>query len=595
MESIPIASITPSPYNPRQSFPEEALEELAASIRKVGILQPIVVRPIKGRFIIEPGSQSSVEGWFLLDRILMMPGRDYAGVPKFFETEQEALAALPRYEIVAGERRWRAASLADLREVPAIVKDLSDTDAAELAIVENLQRSDISAFEEAMGFRRLIDLGAHTADSLAGKLGKSRSHVFGRLRLCKLCPAVTEALNEGKIEASTAELLAKFDTEALQTEALQEILDQVAGWAEEDEFPVSFRRAKKALKEFYPDLGDAPWVMHETKLAGGECAKCPKRSGNMPDTPPGVRGPNICTDRHCYRARMQEVRKVMFEDLRHQGRAAVDTLEENDKAFTLDYWGNGRFYSNSPWIAEDQTCWEAKKDGASWHSVLSGLGAKWEALVTPDGKEIQVMDKGEAESLALQHERIERVKGMQRPSQKDRAQLIEDNRKQKFLAEGLASALINKAASSTPDQVLTAAICNLRSHEATKYLSARFGVDVREDAALLIDQLRYLGIGQLAGILVAASITAGEDLWCSWQMERWARLLGVNPDKVRQEAELEYEKESATKPKTAKAKKAASRKGTTTKVGQEARERIAAAAKARWAKYAAAKKQEAEA
>ena len=156
-QTVPIEFLRPSPLQPRRRFDEAELEALAGSIRERGILQPLLVRP----------STSGAAG----------------------------------YEIVAGERRWRAAQRAGLHEVPAVVRELSDLETLELALIENIQRADLSPLEEAHGFRRLIEEFRHTQDELAAALGKSRSHIANTLRLLALPPAVQALVEDGSISA----------------------------------------------------------------------------------------------------------------------------------------------------------------------------------------------------------------------------------------------------------------------------------------------------------------------------------------------------------------------------------------------------------
>ena len=161
-QRLPIEFLHPSPFQPRRSFAEDELEALAASVREHGVLQPLLVRP----------------------------GRSGAG-----------------YEIVAGERRWRAAQLAGLHEVPVVVRELGDRETLELALVENLQRSDLAPLEEAQAFQRLIEEFGHTQEALASALGKSRSHVANTLRLLGLPPLVRDLLNQGRLTAGHARAL----------------------------------------------------------------------------------------------------------------------------------------------------------------------------------------------------------------------------------------------------------------------------------------------------------------------------------------------------------------------------------------------------
>lgn len=160
---LPVEQLTPNPDQPRRVFAPELLQELASSLRAKGVLQPLIVRP-------HPR-----------DRGL--------------------------YQIVAGERRWRAAQIAQLHEVPVIVRDLDDTEVLEVAIVENIQRADLNAIEEAASYRQLMDRFGHTQERLGEALNKSRSHIANLLRLLNLPEQVQTWLKEGKLSAGHARAL----------------------------------------------------------------------------------------------------------------------------------------------------------------------------------------------------------------------------------------------------------------------------------------------------------------------------------------------------------------------------------------------------
>ncbi|WP_299841977.1 ParB/RepB/Spo0J family partition protein [uncultured Paracoccus sp.] len=160
---IPIEQISPNPDQPRRSFEPEALQELAQSLKARGVLQPLIVRP---------------------------------------HPRDEGL-----YQIVAGERRWRAAQQAQLHELPVIIRDLSDTEVLEIALIENIQRADLNAIEEAASFRQLMDRFGHTQEQLAEALNKSRSHIANLLRLLNLPEQVQIWLKEGKLSAGHARAL----------------------------------------------------------------------------------------------------------------------------------------------------------------------------------------------------------------------------------------------------------------------------------------------------------------------------------------------------------------------------------------------------
>jgi ParB family chromosome partitioning protein len=175
---VPIELIRPSPFQPRRRFADPELDALAQSIREKGILQPLLVRPLP---------------------------------------DDEAV-----FELVAGERRWRAAQRVGMHEVPVIVRPLADSEVLEIALVENLQREDLSALEEAEAYRRLVDEFGRTQASLAEAVGKSRSHIANTLRLLSLPASVRRRLDDGVLSPGHARaLLVAADPEALAQEVVR--------------------------------------------------------------------------------------------------------------------------------------------------------------------------------------------------------------------------------------------------------------------------------------------------------------------------------------------------------------------------------------
>jgi ParB family transcriptional regulator, chromosome partitioning protein len=160
---VPIEFLRPNPRNPRRDFPAAQLDELASSIKQRGMIQPLAVRPVRG--------------------------------------------ASDAYEIIAGERRWQAAQRAGLHDVPVVVLDVSDAEALELAIVENVQREDLNPLEEAAGYQSLIDEFKYHQDEIAKVVGKSRSHVANILRLLKLPEFVKSTIRSGQVSAGHARAL----------------------------------------------------------------------------------------------------------------------------------------------------------------------------------------------------------------------------------------------------------------------------------------------------------------------------------------------------------------------------------------------------
>ena len=166
LKHVPIEMIRPNPLNPRKHFAEEDLETLAKSLREKGLLQPIVVRPSDGG----------------------------------------------TYEIVAGERRWRAAQRASIHDVPVLVRDLDDRETLEIALIENVQRADLNPLEEARAYKQLIDQYNYTQQQLADSIGKSRSHIANTLRLQTLPESVLTLIESGTLSAGHARTLVATDS-----------------------------------------------------------------------------------------------------------------------------------------------------------------------------------------------------------------------------------------------------------------------------------------------------------------------------------------------------------------------------------------------
>jgi ParB family chromosome partitioning protein len=200
---VPLEFLRPNPRNPRRAFSDLELDELAASIRERGIIQPILVRTVRG--------------------------------------------AADAYEIIAGERRWRAAQRAGIHEVPVVLLEVDDREALELAIIENVQRTDLNALEESMGYEALAKEFHYGQDEIAKVVGKSRAHVSNMLRLLKLPESVKVYLADGRLTAGHARaLLGEPDPEALARTIVERGLNvrQVEAIAQE--------RAAKAGKAAKP-------------------------------------------------------------------------------------------------------------------------------------------------------------------------------------------------------------------------------------------------------------------------------------------------------------------------------------------------------
>jgi ParB family chromosome partitioning protein len=192
-EHLPVSLLHPSKFQPRKYFDEESLRELASSIEKNGIIQPIVVR--------KDSNENS-------------------------------------YEIIAGERRWRASKIAKLSSIPVIVKDLSDKECLEVSIIENIQRQDINPVEEGEAYKRLIDEFSYTHEELASTIGKSRSHITNMIRMLSLSCSVKMMINEKKLSMGHARAL-------INIENAEDVAEKIIFQG------LSVRKTEKLVKNLY--------------------------------------------------------------------------------------------------------------------------------------------------------------------------------------------------------------------------------------------------------------------------------------------------------------------------------------------------------
>lgn len=215
---IELAAIRPNPDQPRKEFDQVRLEELAASIKEHGIVQPIVVRP-RG------------EG----------------------------------YEIVAGERRWRAAGLAGLEKVPALVREFSEAETMEIALIENLQREDLNPLEEAEAYRAVMDTFQLTQEALAQRLGRSRSQIANTLRLLQLTPAVREEVRAGRLSMGHAKVLLGIEEGERQRSLAQRVIEEGLSVRQLEELSRPVAEVQPAAKGHRPGL-DPNMVAVESRL-----------------------------------------------------------------------------------------------------------------------------------------------------------------------------------------------------------------------------------------------------------------------------------------------------------------------------------------
>jgi ParB family chromosome partitioning protein len=249
---VSINQVTPSKTNPRKHFAKDALQDLTKSVKEKGILVPLLVREKEGGF------------------------------------------TRPGYEVIAGERRYRAAIAAELKDIPVIIRVLDDEQALEVQVIENLQREDVHPLEEAEGYKQLLAKGKYEVEGLADKIGKSVSYIYQRLKLAELVPAAKKAFLEEKITAGHAILIARLQAEE-QKQALEYSTER---WNK----PSVRDLSDWILREVHLDLAKAPWKKDDATLlpAAGACTTCPKRTGANPGLFPDVKKGDTCTDPTCF-------------------------------------------------------------------------------------------------------------------------------------------------------------------------------------------------------------------------------------------------------------------------------------------------------
>lgn len=386
---ISIGKIEPSPTNPRKTFDKTKLAELAESITAHGLLSPPLVRPKDG--------DAKANG----------------------------------YELVHGERRWRAYQLLATPEMPCFVEDLDDTQVIEIQVIENGQREDVPPLEEAEGYALLLKQPGYTMDRLVEKTGKSRAHLYGRLKIANdLCPRAKKALADGVLSASVAELLARLPDKKIQDLATRDVLGEQlpynqefpstdsrrtveherfaandsADYAhrEETSTALSFRAAQALLHRRYSlRLDQAKFDTSDVELVKdvGACGTCEYRSGNAPDLFGALTNPaDVCTNPPCF----EKKTAAAFKAAAAIAKAAKRPVLAGKDAEAL-FEKHGGLKYNSEYINPDSDLpYELRKGNSptspSWKKLLGAAHAVPIVLVEDPrtGAPLELMKKSDA-------------------------------------------------------------------------------------------------------------------------------------------------------------------------------------------------------
>ncbi len=339
VEQLHIDHIDPNPLNPRKAMHADELGTLLESIRAHGVLQPIMVRPH----------------------------------PKPKRTGPKKLPVTP-YQIVIGERRWRAAKAAGLPTIPGSVREVDDALCLEIMLIENGRRTDLDPVEEAETYHRLHQDFHLRLEDIAGRVGKSTTAIFQRVKLMDCNADVRKALQEGNLSVSVAELIGRAVHPTQQGDAL----DRLA--ANQWEAAPSYRDAKRIVEEeFMLRLAGVPWSLNDAKLdkEAGPCALCPKRTGSQRELFPDTKAKDVCLDRVCFDGKRKAAKAARLEQAAADGSAVL----EGDAA-TAVFDRHGQVKRSSGYVDLGRSATGIVEPGKRVRSVGDMLGKRHRPPVT---------------------------------------------------------------------------------------------------------------------------------------------------------------------------------------------------------------------
>lgn len=336
------ALIAPSRTNPRKTFDEATLRDLAASMQADGQVQPALVRPLP---------PDRMEDTF---------------------RDREPGQPLPAYELVVGERRWRAAKLAGL-PLRAELRPLTDLQVIRIQIIENLQREEVHPLEEAEGYDYLLRHSSQgvTTRQLAAELGKSEAYVFHRMKLLDLCPEVRVAFRAGALDTSTALELARIPTAGLQEMALDEIRDMALAAGAEP----SFRQVRKMIQSrYHTKMAVAGFdISDPTLLPGcGACTVCPKRTSNQPLLFAELDVDDVCTDPDCFADKRKASVQRGLDEAREKGWTVLQGDEAKEVLPKSHSQPEDKGYNN----VNDEAYVDADGNSVTWWDLWQRAGRK---------------------------------------------------------------------------------------------------------------------------------------------------------------------------------------------------------------------------
>jgi ParB/RepB/Spo0J family partition protein len=532
---VPRTVLEPSATNPRKTFDQARLAELARTIAEHGILEPILARP-------HPDKKKAAAGVL---------------------------------EIVAGERRWRAAEIAKRADVPAIVRDLSDKQALEIQTIENAQREDLHPLEQADGYERLIKDFGYTPEKIADAIGKSRAHVFQIRKLRNLAPKLREAFVADEMDTTLATVLARVPGAELQAQAWQDL---------KREFPkgFSFRIAADFVRRNYMlDLGRAPFNIQDASLvpSAGTCGGCPKRTGNQGDLFPDVKNGNVCTDPVCFGKKRDAARAREIQTLEKKGTTVLVGAE----AKRIMPYEAGWIAHGSGYAKPSERCYEDTKS-RTWSQLAKDAGVAPVILQNPHSGNLEpiirvgdVKKALEAKGLKLfrTHE-TSRSEAAYRAKQKAAEERVKlENQARRLILTAIVDKVRKEDLIAPPALALVLdGLWRHIWHEYRKVLAELWGWTGSVHPDSILGRVQKLDATKLARMIVQAALV--DETKASIHGDRSARLKAgaqrwkIPADKIRSEVHKAARLKKAAKAAAAKQKaRKAPGKVKTTKGGKK--------------------------
>jgi ParB/RepB/Spo0J family partition protein len=452
IHSLLIAELIRSATN-RKIFKPEALQEMGDSIREKGVIQPIVARPV-----------SSIED----------------------ETRRRE-AGSAKFEIVCGERRWRGSKIAKETHIPAVLRELSDHEALMLQVIENAQREDVDALDEAEQLNGLLKSGKSTMAELVTEIGKSRATIYGRIKLLDAPDKAKAAYRAGKLSPQVLLLIARIPNVKVAEEATDRVLKGQYGGE-----PLSFRQVQHLLaSEYMTQLKGAPFDPKDASLVpcAGACAGCPKRTGNDKELFADVGRADVCTDPVCFRSKCDATRDRLMAKAGDEGKLVLSP--EDSQAL---YPHGNYLSSDAPVLELDKSCPFA--DGQTWQEVVEQLpeGERPSVIVAVDrsGQLHNLIGKKEAGEVvrALNLAAPGQTRGDLSPAAVHQRQQVKDAREQGERVTRTVNLVIDgvlaKQAKAKDNKALARLLLTVARHEAhfdtKRRVNVRHGfVSVKKD------------------------------------------------------------------------------------------------------------------